>query len=167
MRQIRKGTFETNSSSVHSICITKEMTNVALPESLYFGFGNFGWEWDCHDTPEIKAAYLHTAIYELYKDVEVKKLVGNLSDILSKYGVKTEFAEPPKTCKYFNMGYIDHVEDLNEFVTDVLSDETRLIKYLFSVDSFILTGNDNDDEMLAKACDFIPNYECEMYEKGN
>jgi hypothetical protein len=43
MKQIRKGVFETNSSSTHSICIAKD-DGLTIPKSLHFDFGEFGWE---------------------------------------------------------------------------------------------------------------------------
>ena len=39
MINIRRGTFETNSSSTHSICITKEDTFVRVPEELKVNIG--------------------------------------------------------------------------------------------------------------------------------
>ena len=36
MKTIRKSVFETNSSSTHSICITKNPVNI-LPKAIHFG----------------------------------------------------------------------------------------------------------------------------------
>lgn len=41
MRQIRNNVFETNSSSIHSIAISKEPV-AGLPESIYFCLGGYG-----------------------------------------------------------------------------------------------------------------------------
>ena len=43
-RQIRRGCFETNSSSTHAICITKADVNKEdLPSHVTFTHGEFGW----------------------------------------------------------------------------------------------------------------------------
>ena len=44
-RQIRRGCFETNSSSTHAICITKtDVNKEGLPSHVTFTHGEFGWE---------------------------------------------------------------------------------------------------------------------------
>lgn len=44
-KQIRRGCFETNSSSTHAICIaTDDVLNI--PKDIHFGFDDFGWECD-------------------------------------------------------------------------------------------------------------------------
>lgn len=48
-------------------------------------------------------------------------------------------------CRFSDWLYIDHGEDLGEFVNYVMSDKNHLYNYLFGVKSFIETGNDNDD----------------------
>ena len=61
--QIRRGVFETNSSSVHSISITKDDFNGSLPSQFTIACnGEFGWEVDDYDSPMDKAAYLYQAI---------------------------------------------------------------------------------------------------------
>lgn len=45
MIQTRYGVFETNSSSVHSICISKEKTKSAH-RMVHLRFGEYGWERD-------------------------------------------------------------------------------------------------------------------------
>lgn len=49
MIQIRKGVFETNSSSTHSICISKEKVNAkdVAGKKVHFGLGDYGWEFTC------------------------------------------------------------------------------------------------------------------------
>ena len=66
---IRKGTFETNSSSTHAICICtdkKLLEEMEYPEHLYFGIGEHGWEYERLNTPKEKANYLYTAILYIY-----------------------------------------------------------------------------------------------------
>ena len=46
-RQIRRGVFETNSSSTHAICIAKGDYN--LSKHIDFTIGEFGWENNEYD----------------------------------------------------------------------------------------------------------------------
>ena len=62
MINVRQNLFETNSSSVHAICIAKD-NNYYIPKSLHFAFGEFGWETEVLTNPESLASYLYTAIY--------------------------------------------------------------------------------------------------------
>jgi hypothetical protein len=141
MKQIRNNVFETNSSSTHSICISKKP--VTIGKNIYFGIGEFGWENDCVNT----ADYLYTAI--LVQD-ECDELLGKLKKILDKYSIEYNFERPRyHTCddgyKWLEYGYIDHSDELQEFLSIILSDEDMLMRYLFG-DSCVYTGNDNQDD---------------------
>ena len=139
-RQIRKNVFETNSSSTHSICITK---NDILDEKrnwLTFYTGEFGWEEGTLYSITSKASYLYTAILYMEEYYGYEGLLNKLKDTLDKNNIECEFIKPEN-----DWWYIDHGEDLVDFINDVLSDESRLMRYLFSSDSFIITGNDNSD----------------------
>ena len=129
MKQVRNGVFETNSSSVHSICIQKDK-NITLPNSIYFHTGEYGWEFDCVDT----ASYLYTLILNS-GDKEEK--LNTLKNILDKHSISYTFEEP-KT------GYVDHGYEAREFVDAVLNDEDLLLRCLFGTDSCVYTGNDNN-----------------------
>lgn len=147
MIQIRNGVFETNSSSTHSICISKKPVD-ADGCHVDFHFGEFGWENDDADV----ADYLYTAIYELDRSGK-KGLLDKLKNILYSHGITYTF-EKPKTVHYdygdgdewdeLDVGYIDHGYDTSEFVHAVLDNDDMLIRYLFS-DSHVYTGNDNQD----------------------
>lgn len=61
--QIRRGVFETNSSSVHSISIIKDDFKGSLPKQFIIDCdGEFGCEVDTFDDSSNKAAYLYQAI---------------------------------------------------------------------------------------------------------
>lgn len=146
MIQIRNGVFETNSSSTHSICISKKPVD-AGGLHVDFHFGKFGWENDDVDV----ADYLYTAIY--YHDPKGNDgLLDKLKDILDSHGVSYTFEKPNPVHHVYkdyewddpNIGFIDHGYDTSEFVHAVLNDGDMLIRYLFS-DSHVYTGNDNDD----------------------
>ena len=106
--QIRRGVFETNSSSVHSISIIKDDFKSSLPTQFTIACdGEFGWEVDIYESPEDKAAYLYQAIVsyttynwrtkETYDVNTAKEILQGLMDKfignLESYGIKVE-------CKY-------------------------------------------------------------------
>lgn len=165
-RQVRKKVFETNSSSTHAICVSNKPFDYSdLPRKVYFYHGEFGWEVDKrYDT----ASYLYQAICNLYwKDLEARmKVLHKISDIMSKYNIECVFEKPD-----LDEGYVDHYDELDAFVENILNDEDLLIRYLFG-DSFIVTGNDNSEEFDETMYDNdgkikteFSNYE--VYEKGN
>lgn len=68
MKQIRKNTFETNSSSMHSLQITCNRSVGTLPLGeveegiLYIECGEFGWGYDVLRTPAEKLCYIVTEL---------------------------------------------------------------------------------------------------------
>ena len=96
MRQIRNGVFETNSSSVHSICIQKDK-NITLPNSIYFYTDEYGWEFDCVNT----ASYLYTAILSTYDKDEAEEKIKQIKTVLDKHSISYDFEEP----LYYNGQY--------------------------------------------------------------
>lgn len=131
MKQIRNNVFETNSSSTHSICISKKP--VMAGKYIRFSIGEYGWENDCVDT----ADYLYTAILEQH---DFDELLVKLKDILDSHSIEYEFDKPVR-----NYGYIDHGYEAREFIDAVLSDDDLLIRCLFG-DSCVYTGNDNSSD---------------------
>ena len=152
-RQIRRGTFETNSSSTHAICITKGEYRHNSFSHIDFEIGEFGWENDEYDSLYNKASYLITAILSFEKDKADENLQ-KLKDILDSNNIEYTLPELKvdsweyggKTRYYYDIdGYIDHSGETEDFVNDVLSDSDKLFRYLFG-NSVIITGNDNSDE---------------------
>ena len=151
-RQVRRGTFETNSSSTHAICITKSEYRHNSFSHIDFEIGEFGWENDEYDSLYNKASYLITAILSFDKD-EADENLQKLKDILDSNNIEYTLPElkvysweyEGKKRYYYDIdGYIDHSGETKEFVEAVLSDSDRLFRFLFG-DSFIITGNDNGD----------------------
>lgn len=149
-RQIRRSTFETNSSSTHAICITRD--GYTKRDYIEFCIGEFGWESDTYSDVHSRASYLITAIFNSDKDYADEKLQ-QLKDILDDNHIDYTIPTPKIDSweyggdieYYYNIdGYIDHAGETREFVEAVLSDSDRLMRYLFG-DSMIITGNDNDD----------------------
>lgn len=148
-RQIRRGTFETNSSSTHAICITKSEYRHNSFSHIDFKIGEFGWENDEYDSLYNKASYLITAILSFDKD-EADENLQKLKDILDSNNIGYTLPELKvdsweyggKTKYYYDIdGYIDHSGETKDFVNDVLSDSDKLFRYLFGK-SVIITGND-------------------------
>ena len=143
MRQIRKNVFETNSSSTHSICISK--APVTHMYKIHFHIGKFGWANDCVDTPD----YLYTAILE---QGNADELLEQLKDILDRHSIEYEFEEPnygtssDGRYKWLEYGYVDHAYETREFIDAVLTDEDLLMRCLFGNGSCVYTGNDNQDD---------------------
>lgn len=167
-KQIRNSVFETNSSSTHSMCIAI-CDRVDLPEHLYFELGEFGWEFDTLSSISEKASYLYTAlvINDMFDGIE------HIKNILKLKGVETDFEEityneytsnDGSIYKYVSNGcYIDHGSDTIDFVNAILESPDRLLNFLFSPLSFILTGNDNSDISV----DIKVDYPHEEYYKDN
>lgn len=162
-RQIRQGCFETNSSSVHAICISySAMDNVAdIPLKMNFKFGNFGWSRQTLSTIESRASYLYTAIVgctpKLSDCSQMMERLNFVYQTLRKHGVERIDFEPMEIhiftykddmsfyveCPDYNN--IDHVGECESFVEHVCTDEDALLAFLFNPQSYVETGNDNED----------------------
>lgn len=188
MKTIRHNVFETNSSSTHSIAISKNTVSNLSGMSVYFGSGEYGWGFDVvTDT----ASYLHTALVDICTPSDYDFYIGEIKTILDKYNIQYAFA-PVEYIKTIN-GYeyvrfvgdywagIDHAGECKEFIDAILSDEDLFLRYLFG-DSCIYTGNDNsadEDSMCYCAEEFVwgddgkvpnPTHDPEHYDyffKGN
>lgn len=142
-RQIRRGVFESNSSSTHAICISKNNINKnSLPSYVTFTHGEFGWEFSVYDDTWTKASYLYEAIFACYEYAGIEEKLNQIRNLLAEYDINCEF-EPTRDTRWGD-GYIDHGYETSDFVEAVLEDGDKLITYLFG-DSFIVTGNDNGD----------------------
>ncbi len=91
-----------------------------------------------------------------------------IREILESENIECDFAEY-KISKYQDKdycdcdGYVDHSDGLSEFINAVMEDKSLLLSYLFSPDSFIITGDDNDKYDVA----IHVNYPYEEFYKGN
>lgn len=173
MFNIRRCTFETNSSSTHSICITKQNDSLDIPDKLIVNVKNyeFGWEYDEYSTTDEKLAYLVLGIIAGWNDCFLEQSV-KLNKLVKTIGkwVKTVHIEGLDIVCYNNEsyfdgydGYVDHASELEELVDALLNDENMLKRYLFSKDSFISTGNDNSDF----GSEINVDYEYDEFYKGN
>lgn len=156
MRTIRRGVFESNSSSTHSIAISKEKVPNVAGRHVYFGAGEYGWKQGCvGDT----ASYLHTAIVDSSTPAQYEERINKIKEILDKYGVQYKFAPVEYQKSEYNPDYeyikfaspsyryafVDHAGECAKLINALLSNEDLLIRYLFG-NSCIYTGNDNSDD---------------------
>lgn len=146
-RQIRQGVFETNSSSTHAICISKDhdTSNLKLPDTVAFTHGEFGWECETLRGAWEKASYLYEAILGTYGENGAEEKIDHVKEVLSKYGIVCDFE--PSSDEIWDNGYIDHVgeDDMPDWLENMMNDDDVLLTYLFG-DAFVITGNDNNDD---------------------
>ncbi len=167
MKQVRIGVFETNSSSTHSICISAVRNDpLQYPSHIIFKCGEFGWREARLDTPEEKASYLYSSMICLFEKDELESSKAKILDHLAKEGITCEFEQP--IYEYGGLictADIDHAgaDDHQTFIRKTIRHQKRLLRYLFSEKSFVLTGNDNDDT----AVNISADYPHEEYYKGN
>ena len=155
MTQIRRNVFETNSSSTHSIAIPKSHEHDAEKyrnRSVSFNIGEFGWSFE----EENPADYLYTAIYDCYfnSEEEMNDKIQKLKDTLDKYQIHYDLGDMKLTKEigpydgkervYLENGYIDHGDELREFLDAVFSSDDTLLNFIFN--GLVFTGNDNCDE---------------------
>lgn len=164
---IRKGTWETNSSSTHAMVIKKE-TPLNLPKEIHFNLGEFGWETEKYNDTYAKASYLYTALYELFEDdpMEFAKHMKKIEEVLKENNIEVVWQKIDPNGYY----YIDHGYNLAEFVEELLANKQLLLSWLFNADSILVTSNDNGDyEYLEKKV--VPyvsrTNEYMIYTKGN
>lgn len=169
--QIRRGVFETNSSSVHSICIATESNRSPL-KTIYINAGDFGWEHDFLYSPSEKMSYLVTALYDsnAYDVATTDEMFGKLltwlkeEDIGYEVNIKKELARYRSGLYYSINGYVDHAEGCGAFLDYVFASKENMLNYLFSPDSFIITGNDNEEDEIPE---IDVEYPHEEFWKGN
>ena len=145
-KQIRKGVFETNSSSTHTICISKnhDVSQLKLPNSISFNHDEFGWECETYRSVRKKASYLYEAILGTYRDDNAEEKLNRIRCMLKKHGIDCFFE--PNSDDLFD-GYIDHVGEgqMPEWLENMINDDDVLLTYLFG-DAFVTTGNDDSDD---------------------
>lgn len=147
MFNIRRGVFETNSSSMHSLAVTK-MSGRELAEIHFhkftFHIGEFGWESGNYCG---LGDYIWTYLCEKYSDnpEALSEYKNKLYDIMSKYANEVEFEEPKINEKYHYLedGYIDHYDELDEFIEHLFNNERLLISAI--INGELETSNDNSD----------------------
>lgn len=153
MKQIRRNTFETNSSSCHSIGVYNKDTlyehkleEFNIPKNnegkIEFKTGKFGWGFDLLEGQENKIKYLMTLLLGYYEPTEEE--IRKTSDFelfeeyLSPYCNGIYFPEDDNDWKE---GYIDHQS--SDRIVHFLS-EIGFERYLLDPKIVVAIENDNN-----------------------
>ena len=148
MKTVRYNTFETNSSSTHSLAVPKKVEHI--PSDIRFHFGEFGWRREDDIDP---ADYLYTGIVTGSQEIR-EKYLPKLKEVMERNNIKAKYADyelsnykcDGKTEYYVSSdyGYIDHGYELEYFLEWLFEDDDRVLRFIS--DGLVFTGNDNDDE---------------------
>ena len=173
MINIRKGSWETNSSSTHALVVKKEKPK-ELPLFAYFGLGDFGWEQAKYNDKDTKCRYLNTALFDRYVSYmedrsKYYEYRDKIIEILKNYGIHSEWYDIDLIDDHDYDYYVDHCDELDEFIEIILDNPDLLIDWLFNDESLLVTDNDNDGcEYLDKHTNkYINNNDFYFYYKGN
>lgn len=168
---IRSSIFETNSSSVHAICIGKHWDRNSLPSDIIFKEGEFGSGFNTYNTMQDRASYLYTTIVaptrllrdRIRRETEEPYKSHIPEEIKQQH--KTQLAErdvwSTKMLQYVintiesygvkvhildtknHKGYNSNFDDMNiDAWLHSLENPELLMTYLFSDESKVETGND-------------------------
>lgn len=146
--KIRRGMFETNSSSTHSITLSsgqivhdKLHVNDANVCTIYTG--EFGWEIKSYFDAATKASYALTYAMSASGDMRSHLLDMLREAIQMEYGydIKVEFDINPNDNDWGTNGYIDH-QSL-DVCGDVYNSVRDLHRFIFDRNSVLYTDNDN------------------------
>ena len=138
---IRNSTFETNSSSIHSLVIfnhknTYEELVFMLDELDRHRFditvGEYGWEFEKYDSSLNILSYLWTY---------VNHCAEHLIEKMKEYMPNTNFVAPSKDSHGFSEGYIDHSG--NWELEPIFASKENFAEAVLR--SEIATANDNTD----------------------
>ena len=162
-RQIRRGAFETNSSSTHAINVYRRTKNrwSDIPDYVIVHQGEFGWENGIWNDWEDKLAYLYTACVSKCTKWVQDEITGTYSSKFDnklfkdyQYRIKSAL----ETCGVNDVifadreedeGYIDHSDELGDsFIESILNDWFE--DFIFNDASYIETGNDNDESNVSE-----------------
>lgn len=144
MKKIRKGVFETNSSSTHSLHISSEdkgrlMQTLDMDEegTVHLYGGEFGWQQDTYHDANSKASYLAIYVQDWTADFERERMRTDLIDVIKKQTgcADVVFAE--------DLGYIDHQSVEGHALHYLWEDLEEMRQFIFNPDSYLETDNDN------------------------
>ena len=143
MKVIRKGVFETNSSSSHSISISGEDDYYFAEEEineLVITYGEYGWGYEVLSTINDKLSYIVTMIKEKYDE----KYLDWLKDLVKEYlGAELKIE---KLNGFYEKGYIDHQSHniLDEyFLNNKEEFKEKMKDLIFNNKYSIIIDNDN------------------------
>lgn len=148
MKLVRKGVFETNSSSAHSLAVQKNDADLrAIPldsdGKIHVDVNaEFGWENETYTDPHSKLQYVllyirdwigperKDAYLNILKKVVMKQTLA--SDVVINFG------------EVHGEGYIDHQSVECGQLDFLFEDPENLKRFIFGANSVLETGNDNE-----------------------
>lgn len=147
MKNIRHSVFETNSSSSHSISISKDnkdnlLDTLPVNEGVCeIEVGEFGWGYDSYTDAASKASYALTHARDSHAD-SARKLEMLKKVIQEQTGAKTVSFNMGKIDRnYYIDGYIDNQSvDVCE---EAFKSEKNLRNFIFNKRSTLIIDNDN------------------------
>lgn len=172
MKTVRTSLFETNSSSIHALVISKN-NNINIVPIESHSDDNYGIDPKYLHDPNIKFDYLITALkYEIQRNkkmtdqgVDMSKSYINYSDNINEDPEKqleelekilVENHVPFKIFNKFGDGYIDCSNSVVcDIIPELLKDPNKLMRYLFNDDSYLRTGNDGDNYITDLICGVV------------
>ena len=118
---IRKGIYETNSSSVHVLCINTK-SDIEVPKSFTFPRGGeYGWECESYNDPFSCAQYF----YLILKDYAYTKVCKEFRDSPEcKELEKTKGSSAyfyPELCEKYKQLIVDYTNEYKQKVEDILN----------------------------------------------
>lgn len=158
MIKIRRSTFETNSSSTHSLIIKDNVPDYSyvIDEEgiINAEFGEFGWEVKNYKKPMTKLSYILTMVAEIYEprtekefyeNEDFKKIEEEVCAGTGALGIRVINSGFKAEDGYsLHNGYIDHqsceFSNIDEFLR---SNGVTLKDYLFNSGVIVHTDNDN------------------------
>lgn len=170
MFQLRSNIFETNSSSIHTFCVSKEHRDYSYlkGKKVFIGTGEYGWYGNCCDA----LSYLYTALQ--HHEDEVMKLDKKLKE----FGVIPVYLSGCLEHGEYNDddidGYVDHADCFHEIWDELLKNNDIFMNFIFGPDTAIYLSTDNSDVTIDEDEDNFPlaqyredKEKYAYYEKGN
>jgi hypothetical protein len=180
MKLIRKGVFETNSSSTHSLVIPHkvEKEDYSLYDSLWHEYDFGRLECRLIDDWDEKLAYVYAMLVSMlnYKDttpVEIMNFKKRINEIYKEIKEDKSIISKPRyedltpdqvfvkiDCDTYCC--VDHAGDLidsKEFLNKILNDDEFLKRFIFNKKSYITLGGDEYRGYNIKTIGFEYDYE--------
>ena len=124
MRTIRDNTFETNSSSTHSITVSNAHDwNYNLPITVTpEWYGEFGWEWETWSSIEERIAYMIRCLVSYdYTKKTLQDKVKPIQERLRNLGIYFDLP----TYEEWEDGYVDHADWYQTEMEEIYNDDSH------------------------------------------
>ena len=168
---IRINTFETNSSSEHSLCIMKSTAKVEDLDNLTYEIScdneQYGWGYEVLDTPYEILTYLWAMVnLDSYygADSESTGVFDEYKELLKNWVHNCKFIEPKD-----NNWWIDHGYDWADSISEIFEDRETLANVIFN--GRICIWNDNTEDVWGDGDEyserFVPHTCVKYWVKGN